>query len=313
MADGGFERSLSDQEWASLLHLWVDVARFARGDAESAVRHAVQRLGALLGAGAGGAQLLARGQKVADRSCHAVAGWKPGFALAMAADGRVLDDDIEARIRLGRYASDAGVKAVVAGVGRPRALLRADISSAERRPAGFEESLAAFGSADRVVAVHPMDGDLEVLLWFDRPLGAPSFSERDRLIVLEGLRGLMPLLRCLARWAGYIDCAEPLTPKERVVLRLLLTGKAEGDIAVELGMGRRSLHQRVTDIYRKFGVSSRPLLMALWLNSPQVGVPVVRKARRKRKAAASGAPKGTRPPCAVPYADAPPSRRVLSR
>jgi DNA-binding CsgD family transcriptional regulator len=63
---------------------------------------------------------------------------------------------------------------------------------------------------------------------------------------------------------------EPLTARERDVIRYLLAGDRERAIAVEVGLTYASLHQVVTRIYRKLGVPGRPELMALFLRGPGV-------------------------------------------
>ena len=52
---------------------------------------------------------------------------------------------------------------------------------------------------------------------------------------------------------------------ERRVVDHLLRGLSESAIARTLDIARPTLHNHVTNIYRKFGVGSRAELMALWL------------------------------------------------
>lgn len=267
VAEGGHEPSLSDGEWSALVGLWGEVATFPRGDAEGAARHLLRGLCELLDASAGYVTLLSRDKRPADRSYRPVFGWRPVYTLGMADDGRVLDDVAEKHLRRGEYADDPSAKATVTDAGRRRAYLRRELVDDEtfpRTPLG--KRLRALGAVDRLIGVQPIARDLETVVYLDRSRGGP-FSTKERRVLFEGLRGLGPLLTCLTRGAGYVDCTEPLTPRERVVLRMLLTGRREADIALDLDMGRRSLHQRVVNIYRKFGVGSRPQLMALWLNA----------------------------------------------
>src|SRR5260370_1246641 len=64
----------------------------------------------------------------------------------------------------------------------------------------------------------------------------------------------------------------PLSAREQGVLRLLLTNLSEKEIADRLGLTRGTTHCYVTEILRKFGVSGRAGLTALWLGQ-QPGAP----------------------------------------
>lgn len=258
--------ALSHEEWDGLVRLWAEVARFPLGQPEEATRHGLICLARLLGGCMGGALLLARGKHPTDRNFRAFAQWRPVHLIAMAPDGAVLDHALDAFFKEGAYVNDPVVQRTHHEAGRRRAYLYHTMIHGRLPGAPLDELFRAFGSQDRVFGVLPIAPDLEISIAVDRPPGTPFFTTRDRTLLLEAMRGLEPTLTALARWGGYIDCREPLTPKERVVLQWLLTGRKEDDIAARLGMGRRSLHQRVVDVYRKFGVNSRPQLMALWLS-----------------------------------------------
>jgi DNA-binding CsgD family transcriptional regulator len=53
-----------------------------------------------------------------------------------------------------------------------------------------------------------------------------------------------------------------LSARQRDVLKFLLAGAAEKEIAGELGISRHTVHGHVKDIYSYFGARSRPQLMA---------------------------------------------------
>lgn len=62
-----------------------------------------------------------------------------------------------------------------------------------------------------------------------------------------------------------------LTDREREVLRLLLEGKAEKEIARELGIATSTVHGHVKTIYRLADVHSHPLLVAKFRPGPEQG------------------------------------------
>lgn len=56
-----------------------------------------------------------------------------------------------------------------------------------------------------------------------------------------------------------------LTPRERGILKALLGAQSNKAIARELGISEQSVKNRLTKLYRKFGVASRLQLMRLYL------------------------------------------------
>jgi DNA-binding CsgD family transcriptional regulator len=56
-----------------------------------------------------------------------------------------------------------------------------------------------------------------------------------------------------------------LPPRAREVLTLLKSGLSEKEIALQLQLSRHTIHVYIKLLYRRFGVSSRSQLMALWL------------------------------------------------
>lgn len=64
---------------------------------------------------------------------------------------------------------------------------------------------------------------------------------------------------------GLLNAARPLSPRERDVLRLLLTGASEREIARSRGVTPATTHQYVAAVLRNFGAHSRAELMSQWL------------------------------------------------
>ena len=56
-----------------------------------------------------------------------------------------------------------------------------------------------------------------------------------------------------------------LTPREQAILKLLLSAQSNKSIADELGISEQSVKNRLTRLYRKFGVSSRLQLMRVFI------------------------------------------------
>lgn len=58
---------------------------------------------------------------------------------------------------------------------------------------------------------------------------------------------------------------QPLSPRQRQTLELLLAGNAEKQIAARLAISRHTVHVYVKSLYKCFGVCSRAELLARWV------------------------------------------------
>ena len=58
---------------------------------------------------------------------------------------------------------------------------------------------------------------------------------------------------------------QPLSPRERQTLELLLSGNAEKQVASQLSISKHTVHVYVKSLYKRFGVSSRGELLAKWV------------------------------------------------
>ncbi|HET6611707.1 MAG TPA: helix-turn-helix transcriptional regulator [Kofleriaceae bacterium] len=147
--------------------------------------------------------------------------------------------------------------------GEPRAYLRhqlADDDAWDRAPS--RRLLDALSVGDRLVAGVGLCRHLELFVGLDRDRGDRPFDDQARSILAIAIAGLVPSARNLARAAGLIDARAPLSARELAVLRHLLEGLSEKELAAELGISHGYAHQVVVRIYRKLGARSRGELMA---------------------------------------------------
>ncbi len=121
------------------------------------------------------------------------------------------------------------------------------------------------GHADVIWAGCPVNADAELYFGLFRSPEQPRFTREERDGVGAVLRAFRWFYRhvFLSRGLGIADA--PLTTAERGVLRGLLAGHTEKDIARDQGHSPHTTHHHVKALYRKFGITSRAALMGIWL------------------------------------------------
>lgn len=127
---------------------------------------------------------------------------------------------------------------------------------------------AGRGIFDSLCVSAPVTEDAESFFIFHRGRSAGAFGEPEVALASLVLRGIKWLHR---RWMlehGLLVASTPLAPTERRVLVQLLSEAKEAEIAERLSLTPATVHEYVKTVFRKFGVSSRPGLMSLWLNRP---------------------------------------------
>jgi DNA-binding CsgD family transcriptional regulator len=123
----------------------------------------------------------------------------------------------------------------------------------------------ALNRHDAIWAGVPINENAEVYFGLYRGAKQPRFTEADRDMVAYALRSLRGLLHQHMLSRGLLVASSPLTKLERQVVQALLTGLPEREIAETLDHGYNTTHEYVIRIFRKYGVSNRAALMALWL------------------------------------------------
>lgn len=126
----------------------------------------------------------------------------------------------------------------------------------------YKHHYGAVGTCDAVFIGFPINQDAESHFGF---YSRKIFTDEEIELLSYALRGIKWFHRQRMLSHGLLLTATPLTPTERTVLHLLLTGLTEKQIAAELGRSYHTVHECVTAIFRKFGVRNRAALMTLWL------------------------------------------------
>ncbi|HEY9034987.1 MAG TPA: LuxR C-terminal-related transcriptional regulator, partial [Pseudomonadales bacterium] len=144
-------------------------------------------------------------------------------------------------------------------------LLQDHVSPAFYRSEHFEALYTRRGYSDSLFVVAPVNDDVEAYYCFYRGLEDSPFNDQDRQTAAFALRGLKWFQRQVMLDHGLLVAEQPLSPVERRILRYLLTDQSEQQIAEHMGQSPATTHKYVTTLYRKFNVSGRAGLAALWL------------------------------------------------
>ncbi|MBI5496069.1 MAG: hypothetical protein HY904_13680 [Deltaproteobacteria bacterium] len=231
------------------------------------------------GVGASVGFAVRHGEETTTRAPGRVFGWSPGLFV----HGDEVAHRVEMTLDILRqrdFVEDDVTRDRMRAAGRVRVYVCRGYNQHSPLPDGLEGAiLRRLRLADRMTVHIPLAPHVEGVLMVDRKR-APVFSPQDAWLAFTLQRYAVACLRSLARACGYLDAVAPLTPRERDVVRLLLTGQRERDVAHALGMTPSALHERVKEVYGKFQVTSRPELMALWLTGAAPRPPEVPPRRR---------------------------------
>ncbi len=106
------------------------------------------------------------------------------------------------------------------------------------------------------------------------PTDAPAFEDRDRRLASLMVRAAAPLLQ-RKLFGDDTPATDPpaspmqgreLSDRQHDVLRLLLQGHSEKEVARDLGVSTHTVHTHVKRLYTEFNVSSRGELLALFID-----------------------------------------------
>ena len=249
----------------ALIHtLWDELADFDAARSDGALTHLMNGLCTLAGAWnvvwIGGVRL--------DATFHGdpVKGWRPRVIRYLHPSQPLDHNAREQAGELEQGVVDATTIRNTEGAGTFRANRLCDLVGPEWFESPYcRNHYQGMGTGDAIWVVFPVNKDAESYFGIFRALDHPPFTEAERDVVAYALRGIKWFHRQLMLSHGLLVASTPLTPAERRVLHLLLTGLSEKLIASELGRSYHTTHECVTTIFRKFGVTNRAGLMSLWL------------------------------------------------
>jgi DNA-binding CsgD family transcriptional regulator len=245
-------------------NLWDELADFDASRSDETLSHLMGGLCALAGA----CNITWMGAVRLDASFvnDPAKGWRPG-ALSFLHSALPLDTAVrEQTEKLEQGNVDENIIRNLDGAGSFRANRLRDLVGQEWFDSFYYRAYyRGVGHDDAVWVAFPVNKDAESWFGIFRGPDQPSFTESERDRIAYALRGLKWFHRQLMLSHGLLAAKNPLTPAERQVLHLLLTGLSEKLIAEQLGRSYHTTHDWISSIYRKFGVNNRATLMALWL------------------------------------------------
>jgi DNA-binding CsgD family transcriptional regulator len=245
----------------SLVRLLGEVHELAEQDPAALFVHMLEGLAGVVGAdGAGFAPL---------------GGFRPGSWVTEAPIFRGFTRQVEQRALMSGVEGPADpsvlahMRAFVPGSVSTR-LRRENVSDACWNGSQYGAELRRIaGVTDVLCSVAPGEGPESLFgLALYRTGAGPRFSEAERDLVHVFHEQMVRIYRRLsarARSSPAAHVAARLRPGERRVLRPLLEGLSEKEIARRLDLSRHTVHDYVRLIYLEFGVSSRAELLARFI------------------------------------------------
>ncbi|MGY6588993.1 MAG: helix-turn-helix transcriptional regulator [Wenzhouxiangella sp.] len=197
-----------------------------------------------------------------------VRGWRPRESGYLFPSEAIEQARLEQYRRLEAGEVDPSTLANLRDAGRWRARKLADLVEREWFHGDYyQRFFAATGRADVLWIGCPISPDVELFIGLFRTADQPSFSDEDCHWALQLMRGLKWFFIRHLLGHGLLAAETPLTPAERRVLLGLLEGLSEEEIAGRLQRSQHTIHHHCKMLYRKFGVSNRASLMAIWLGT----------------------------------------------
>ena len=150
---------------------------------------------------------------------------------------------------------------------RGAAMRRTDLTSTADWLQSLEYSLYDIVGGDHNIGCfHPISGTTDEWIggYLVRAKGRADFSVRQKLIAQESLARIARMMGgALARSTE--PSPSELPPRVRQVLRCILEGDGDKQIAKRLAISKYTVNDYVKRIFGHFGVRSRPELLARWI------------------------------------------------
>lgn len=259
-------KGLLSHEFDSFVNVWDRLADFEAANTDQALTFLLEVL--CLELNAKNAYWLAAvriGQR--DRK-DPLYGWRPAATVHLHKPeplARLVKSKVKA-LQTGKASESTRNHVKEAGQFRVKTLAE-HVSSAYFESEEYQESYVAMGLSDSMWSILPVNQDCESYFCVQRGVGAEPFTTEEKQYMAMLIRGVRWFHRQLMLSYGLLVAEHPITASERRVVKALLSGKSEHDIATKLGWTKATTHGYVTQVFRKFNVRGRAEFAALWLGN----------------------------------------------
>ena len=260
----GIVMPLSSMSLERIYAIWDDLADFDAGDIRASRRFLLEAICELIDAQ--NADWIGCVRLSSPHARDPMKGWRPRTLFTLmpcVQTSQVIDTAFE---EMDKGEPDITTTRNVELAGTFRVLSLKDLATPEWfEGPSYRNYYKALDRMDTLWAGIPINEDAEIQIGFHRSLDKPPFEEEEKELVSHALRGIRWFYKHQMLGEGVGVATAPLTPVEQLVLQGLLLGLPEKQIADQNNQSPHTTHDHVKRIFRKFGVSSRSALMALWL------------------------------------------------
>jgi len=246
--------------------LWDELAGFPAAEADSAVMHMLTSLCSMFDAKNASWSVVVRlpGTTPGDL----LNGWRPRFVrllhqpTAFADSIKVQNDKL--------WLPEVDISSIIGAAGEEpflTNLLFEDLPSEWFEGDYYRRHYLDVGHGDHMSVRCAITKDVRIHILIYRDLASPRFSADDKAPFALILRGLKWFHRQQLLSHGLLIAVTPLTRTEHKVLLDILAGQSEKLIADSQNHSINTTHAHIKSIYRKFGVTNRGMLTALWLGN----------------------------------------------
>jgi len=247
--------------------LWDQMSEYDAADGDQGIHHLLDSICSMVDACNAIWMPTIRVQDVAE--CDPVNGWRPHVRRYLHDSDSVMTASAEQMKMLDAGVVDITTVRNIALVGDYRANRLIDLVEPEWFQGDYYRCFYHdIGFGDAIWLGCPINVDAEIFFGIYRSVSQPRFTPEDRDLMLTVQRGLRWFHRRQFLNLGLLVAEKPLTPAERRIVRELLAGLTEKQIANSQELSPHTVHDYVRNVYRKFGVRSRAELTALWLGNP---------------------------------------------
>jgi DNA-binding CsgD family transcriptional regulator len=256
------ENLLPEETLDRIHRLWDALPHYGARFIEDAMQHVLRELCLLIDA----QQACWIGNVRREAKADPFDGWRPTVAFHLHPDDAIERRFLDYRKSIDAGDADPSILGNFSGAGSFRTRLLSQTVEPGWWKSDFHTRLFdAHHIRDVLTVAMPLGENIEAWICLHRVgFKSQAFQPSDCALAKYVCRPLGWFQRSFALHHGLLLADEMLTPSERRVLGALLDGGTESAIAQTLGLSHATVHTYASRICRKFGVSGRAALAALW-------------------------------------------------